>query len=258
MTTKRSLWMTLFWTLAALVFAYAIVYPNFGGNATMQFVTVFSLEKMLSMDNLLVMSLIFKYFGVTPRGQRRALTIGLTGAVVSRATLISGGVYFIDSLTWLLYGFAGFLLYSGYKMMTEEGDDYDPEESVVISFIRKNLGNLGLFVCCIVAVEVSDIMFAVDSIPASFGVSQNAFIIISANLFAVMGLRSLYHAVANGINLLHGIEKYIGAVLVLVGLNVFSNHFWIKVPEAYLMGAVFSILCAGVLACQPKQEKRNV
>lgn len=249
MTTKKSLTWTAYWISFALL-AAVFIYQNMGITPATQFLTIFTLEKMLSMDNLLVIFLIFKYFGINDsKRQQKALTYGIVGAFVFRGLLIGSGTYIVSHLTWLLYIFAAFLIYTGYKLCFTEDDGYSPDESKVVTFIQRRTGKYGAFIGCILAIEVSDIMFAVDSIPASFSVSQDMFIIMSANLFAVMGLRSLYHAVANGIEILHGIEKYIGIVLALVGSSVFVSHFWVHIPETYLMAAVFSVLGFGAYMC---------
>lgn len=255
MTTKKSLYLTLFWTALAGLFAAFVVYPNLGTVGTMQFVTVFSLEKLLSMDNLLVMYMIFAYFGIKKEQQARALWLGLAGAFLFRTLIISSGAYVVNHLSWVLYGFAAFLLYSGCGMLTEADGDYVPADSKIVMYIKNRFGHLGIFICAIAAVEISDIVFAVDSIPASFGVTQNSFIILTANLFAVLGLRSLYHAVSNGLEVLHGIEKYIGGVLCLVGINVFVTRLLVSVPETYLMIACASVLATGILICNQKNKK---
>lgn len=254
MTTKASLLWTAMWIMLAVAFSGYIYYDH-GLAPTMQYLTIFSLEKMLSMDNLLVIYLIFGYFGITDsKLQQRALTYGIIGAFVFRFGLIASGTYIVQHLTWLLYVFAAFLIYTGYKICCEEDGEYDPNDSKIVSYIKRKAGPGGAFIGCILAIEVSDIMFAVDSIPASFSVSQDMFIILTANMFALMGLRSLYHAVANGIEMLHGIEKYIGVVLALVGLSVFVSHLWFHIPETYLMAAVFSILGFGVIKCKGRAE----
>jgi tellurite resistance protein TerC len=255
MTTKQSLLWTGFWIFLALLFS-GYIYATQGLTSTVQYLTIFSLEKMLSMDNLLVIYLIFGYFGITDkRQQHRALTWGIIGAFVFRIGLIASGTYIVQQLTWLLYVFAAFLIYSGYKICFTEDDGYDPNDSKIVSYIKQKAGKTGAFVGCIVAIELSDIMFAVDSIPASFSVSQDMFIILSANLFAIMGPRSLYHAVANGMEMFDGIERYIGIVLALVGASVFVSHLWVHIPETYLMAAVFSILGFGVFKCKGKRNE---
>ncbi len=254
MKTSTSLILTGMWVGLAVAFSAMIIYPNFGPEKTMQFITVFSLEKLLSMDNLLVMSMIFGYFGIPKEKQSSALNWGLFGAVFFRSTIILSGGYIVNSLSWVLYIFAAFLIYAGYGMLSEDDGNYNPEESNVVNFVKRHFGRFGVFIACIVAIEISDILFAVDSIPASFGVSQDTFVILSANLFAVLGLRSLYHAVENGMSALSGIEKYVGAILMLVGANVLLEHFF-KVPEGFLMGLVFSILCFGIYKCKTTKKE---
>ncbi len=248
-TVKKSISMTVFYIGAALCFS-VFVFQRYGLDVTMEYLTVFALEKMLSMDNLLVIFMIFSYFGISKAEQHKALLLGILGAIVFRMSLILSGVYIVERMTWILYIFAAFLIYSGYKIMTGEEDGYDPEQSKIVSFLKNKFGKSGAFIGAVIAVEVSDIMFAVDSIPAAFSVTQNSFAILTANLFAVLGLRSLYHAIAHGIEMFNGIEKYIGAVLVLVGMSVFSNHFLIHIPETVLMGAVFFVLGMGIAMCR--------
>lgn len=254
MTTTKSLLWTGFYIIAAIAFAAMIIYPNFGPEKTMQFITVFSLEKLLSMDNLLVMFMIFKFFSITnPNDQKKALTWGLTGAVVLRTAVIVPGAYVVNHLTPVLYLCAAFLIYSGFSILkSEEDDGFDAADSKIVNWCKNKLG--GTLLAAIVAIEISDIMFAVDSIPASFGVTQDTFIVLTANFFAILGLRSLYFAVSNGLSVMDGIEKYIGAVLVIVGANVFCDHFWIKIPQGYLMGGVFAILCFGFVMCNKKEN----
>ncbi len=257
MNTRKSLMMTGFYILLAFLFA-GYIYVDMGSAKAIQFTTVFALEKLLSMDNLLVMFLIFQYFAINdPKEQKKALTLGIIGAVVFRTALILPGAYVVNHLTPVLYACAAFLIYSGYKICTSDDDGFDADDSSVIMWCTNNLGDKSKLFAAIVAVELCDIMFAVDSIPASFGVTQDPFIILTANLFAVLGLRALYFAVSNGLSIMSGIEKYIGAILVLVGLNVFCNHFWIKIPEWYLMGSVVVILCLGFIMCNKKEKEHG-
>lgn len=258
MTTKKSLLMTLFWTALAAIFAAAVIYPTWGTAGTIQFVTVFSLEKLLSMDNLLVIFLIFGYFKIDKKQQAIALWMGIIGAFFFRTTIITSGAFVLSHMSWLLYLFAAFLIYSGFKIIKTDDDGFDADDSGIIMWCTNNLGDYSKLLAAIVAIELCDIMFAVDSIPASFGVTQNPYIILSANLFAVLGLRSLYHAVANGLEVLHGIEKYIGGVLCLVGINVFVTRLLVSVPEMYLLIACASVLVTGALICKRHNNKKEL
>lgn len=258
MTTKQSLLWTGFWISLAIIASVFIGF-HFGIAKATQFIMVFTIEKLLSMDNLLVMFLIFKYFNIAKEQTATALTYGLIGSFILRTAIIVPGVYVVQHLAWLLYGFGAFLIYAGFKMLSSDDGGYEPEESKIVHGLRfKWFPWLSQFVCCIIAIELSDIIFAVDSIPASFGISQDTFIILSANLLAVLGLRSLYHAVSNGLEVLQGIEKYIGAILALVGVNVFISRLWVPIPDACLMATVFIILCIGVINCKRKSKNEEL
>lgn len=255
MTTSKSLIWTGIWTGLAIAVSVIIGIHAGSGKAT-QFLMVFSIEKLLSMDNLLVMFMIFKYFNIAWDKTASALTYGLLGAIVFRSALIVPGAYIIQHLTWLLYAFGSFLIYAGCKMFSGEDGEYNSDESKIVHGLRWTwFPQISQFVCCIIAIEISDIIFAVDSIPASFGITQDPLIVLPANLLAVLGLRSLYHAVSNGLAVLQGMERYIGAILALVGANVFVSRLWVHIPDACLMAAVFSILCIGVFNC--KKETAN-
>lgn len=242
-SARKSLAMTAFYVAAAMAFA-VYVWHSRGAESASQFVTIFWLEKLLSVDNLLVISLIFGYFAVPERQQHKALFYGLAGAIVFRGIFIFGGAFILSQLAWLLYGFAAFLIWSGVGLMRGGEDGFKPEDSWIVrwAFSRYSWAPL---LCAIIAIEVSDIMFAVDSIPASFGVSQNSFIIFTANLFAVLGLRSLYHAVNYGLTLLEGVEPWIGAALVALGLEVFAGHF-LHIPGWVTMCMTMGIIGTGV------------
>ena len=245
-TLRRSLLMAGGYVLAALVYAGSI-YLRQGASATSQFLTIFSLEQLLSVDNLLVISLIFGYFKIVKEKQHTALLYGIVGAIAFRAIAIYAGTALIERLTWLLYGFAGFLIWSGYQIMQGDEDGFDPAEKKLVQFIRKRFGSRSLFLAAIIAIEFSDIMFAVDSIPASFSISRDPGTILSANLLAVAGLRSLYHAVSQGLSMVAGLEKHIGLVLMMLGGFVFVDHFLMPVPSWFTMASVFTTLSIGVL-----------
>ena len=237
-TVRRSLLMAGVYVLAALVYAGS-VYVHQRAAATSQFLTIFSLEQLLSVDNLLVISLIFGYFKIPKEKQHSALLYGIVGAIAFRTMAIFAGTALLARLIWLLYGFAGFLIWSGYQLMQGDDEGFDPAEKKLVQIIRNRFGARSLFLAAVLAIEFSDIMFAVDSIPASFSISRDPAIILSANLLAVAGLRSLYHAVSQGLSMVAGLEKYIGLVLIMLGGFVFVDHFAIPVPSWFTMAAVF-------------------
>ena len=245
-SVRKSLSMAGGYVVVALIFAAGILHLK-GVEAASQFTTIFFLEQMLSIDNLLVISLIFGFFGISKRQQHTALLFGIIGAIVFRTAAILLGVALIEKLTWLLFVFAAFLIWSGIQIMRGDDGDFDPEEKAIVRWIKRTFGPSSMFLAAVLAIELSDIMFAVDSITASFSISRDAEIILAANLFAVAGLRSLYHAVAYGLSMVGGLERYIGAVLVLLGAEVFLDHFVLHVPSWATMAAVFGILALGVV-----------
>lgn len=249
-TVKRSLWMTAFYVAVSMAFG-GYIYYDMGLVAASQYLTVYGLEKMLSVDNLLVISLLFGYFGITANKQHTALIYGIVGAIVMRSVFIMSGELIIEKFQWALYGFAAFLIYTGTNIMTTEGDAFDPSERKLVRWLDKHL--VSCFVAAVVAVELSDVMFAVDSIPASFSVSSDKFIILAANIFAVLGLRSLYHAMQHGLKLFEGMEKYIGFVLVFLGVEVFVGHLYEPIASWKTMFIVFTILALGAWNNRPKK-----
>lgn len=245
-SVKRSLSMSGFYIVAGLAFG-GYIYLNHGGiEPASQYATIYLLEQMLSVDNLLVISLIFTYFGIEKKKQHTALLFGIAGAIFFRVLFIVTGSWLLDKVFWLVYIFAMFLIYTGYKIIKGGDDGFDPSDKKFIKWLKSS--KYGTFLAAIIAIELSDIMFAVDSIPASFSVSKDTFIILTANLFAVMGLRSLYHAVSYGISMFDGIEKYIGIVLVFLGAEIFAKHY-IEIPSYMTMGVVFTTLAIGIYRC---------
>lgn len=246
-TVKRSLSMTVFYMAISVLFSGYVYYAHGGIQPASQYLTIYGLEQMLSVDNLLVISLIFSYFGISPKKQHTALLYGIVGALFFRGLFILSGGWLLQKVEWLLFVFAAFLLYSGIQILRGGDSSFDPDQRKLIRFLKKHVGASSTFIAAIIAIELSDIMFAVDSIPASFSVSKDSFVILTANLFAVMGLRSLYHAVAHGISLLDGIEKYIGIVLMFLGAEIFFNRMVFEIPSYVTMAVVFGTLVIGVI-----------
>lgn len=254
-SVKRALTMTGFYALVSMSFS-VFMYFDKGFEAFSEYVTIYWLEQMLSVDNLLIISLIFGYFAIPKKHQHVALLYGIFGAIFFRVLFIAAGTAIVSTFSWVLYIFAAFLMYTGYKIVTA-GDDggMNPEDKKLIVWLKKRFGQSGAFIGAIIAIELTDIMFAVDSIPASFSISQDAYVILTANLFAVLGLRSLFHAVQAGVTFFEGIEKYIGAVLVLLGLEVFVHHLYHDLPAWVTMGGVFAVLGTGIVVSL--RNKRN-
>ncbi len=248
-TFREALAWTGVWTLAAFAFAFLIA-PNLirgwhhGDTAT--FVTGYLVELSLSMDNVFVMALIFRYFAVPEEWQHRVLFWGILGALIMRGVMIGAGTVLIHQFHWLLYVMGAFLIYSGIKMMrTDDNPAVEPEHNPAVRLVRKFCpmtdqfdgerfvtyqGGRRLFTpltLVLVMVETTDVVFALDSIPAIFGVTSNAFIIFTSNVFALLGLRSLYFVLASAIGSFQLLKYGLSLVLVLIGVKMLAER-WLK------------------------------
>ena len=239
-TPKQSLILCSLYAIIAVNFGILTQFDNIG-----QYLTIYMLETVLSVDNLLVISLIFAYFGIPKAQQHKALLFGIAGVIVFRALFISGGAALLDSFHWLVYLFAAFLIYTGVQIMRGDDGEFDPDKKWLVRVIKNRFGAAGAFWGAILAVELCDVMFALDSIPASLSISTDMFTVFTANMFAVIGLRAMYHAVAHGLTVLAGIERYVGAALVVLGGLVVAEAF-VHVPEAMSIVTTVSILGLGV------------
>lgn len=261
---KEALWWTLVWTVLTLLFNVGLYYWR-GTEVALQFFTGFLIERALSMDNLFVFLLIFSYFGVDSRYQHKVLMWGILGALVMRAVMIFAGVALVSMFHWVLYIFGGFLVITGVKMGFQSDEAVDPEKNIIVRLARRLLpvtptyhgGKFfvrieakrfatPLFIV-VIAIEVSDLVFAVDSIPAIFGVTTDAFIIYTSNVFAILGLRALYFAMAGIMNIFEYLKYGLAAVLTFIGIKmVLMDIFPISIVAALLI--VGGILVASIVA----------
>jgi tellurite resistance protein TerC len=248
----------------------AWVWHSRGGDDGMDYFTAFFVEKSLSLDNLFVISVIFAYFGVPRIYQHRVLFWGIIGVIVMRGILIGLGAPIVHSFDWVLLIFAAFLIFTGIKMVTAKDDD-DPgiENSRVLKFVQKHFhvspflhghsffirektGHLGktrlvatpLFLA-LVTIEMADLIFAVDSIPAVLAITTEPFVVYTSNIFAVLGLRTLYFAVAAVIHRFHYMKYALSIILVFIGMKAFYAHFFDKVPAILSLSITLGTLVAG-------------
>jgi tellurite resistance protein TerC len=221
---------------------------NLNQQAVIQYFTGYLLETALAFDNIFVISLIFAYFAVPREYQHRVLFWGIVGAIVFRAIFISAGAVVVNSWTWVLYVFAAFLIWTGWKMLTSgEGEAVRLEDNKLIKFLRRRMrvtdriechnflvrrphprtGRLVLFATplflALVTVEAADIIFAVDSVPAIFAVTRDPFIVYTSNIFAILGLRSMYFMLAAAVERFKYLKYGLSAVLVLIGVKIIWN-----------------------------------
>ncbi len=261
---KEALWWTLVWTVLTLAFNVGVYYFR-GSEVALQFFTGFLIERSLSVDNLFVFLLIFTFFGVDSKYQHKVLMWGILGALVMRAAMIFLGVALVNEFHWLLYVFGGFLIYTGIKMGVQSDESVHPENNVVVRLAQKVLPVTSrydggkfftwengkrvatpLFIV-VIAIEVSDVVFAVDSIPAIFGVTTDAFIIYTSNVFSILGLRALYFALAGIMKLFEYLKYGLAAVLAFIGIKmVLMDIYPISIVVALLV--VAGILIVSIIA----------
>jgi tellurite resistance protein TerC len=233
---EAAIWSAVWVTLAGIF--SAIVFWHLGHQKGLEFVSGYLIELSLSVDNLFVFLLIFSYFKVPSKFQHRVLFWGVMGALVMRISMIFLGTALITRFHWLIYVFGAFLIYTGIKMFRQEETDIHPEDNPLVKLIRrflpitnhydgekfftvengKRTGTLLLLV--LVIVEVSDLIFAVDSIPAIFGVTTDTFIIYTSNVFAILGLRSLYFLLAGVVEKFHYLKMGLAVVLTFIGIKM--------------------------------------
>jgi tellurite resistance protein TerC len=261
------------WIGLAAVFAVLELFWH-GRAQALQFVTGYIIELSLSVDNLFVFLVIFRYFKVPDQHQHKVLFWGILGALLMRGVFIVAGVGLIRRFSWITYAFGALLVYSGLKLLRQGEAEIHPEKNPVLRvfrralpvtkdyvggqfFTRENvLCATPLFVVLLV-VETSDILFAVDSIPAVLAITLNAFIVYTSNVFAILGLRSMYFAVAGMMDLFHYLHYGLSVVLILIGLEMLGSHY-INVPTGWALSIVLFVLGASIVASLLNPQNKPV
>ena len=282
-TFKEALIWSTIWFCLAMLFSMGLK-PMRGEKEALEFVTGYLIELSLSMDNVFVIALIFGYFQVPAQYQHRVLFWGILGALIMRGALIGVGVALITLMNFLLYVFGAFLVYSGIKMVFVETEVH-PEKNRVVKLARKLYpvtpqldgqkfithweGKRALTPLALVLlmVETTDLIFAVDSIPAIFAVTTKPFIVFTSNVFAILGLRSLYFVLAGAISYFRYLKVGLSLVLVFIGVKMLidthdrPNPYWFQydIPTSVSLLAVAGIILASIFAsiAAAKREKRN-
>lgn len=264
-TLKESLTWTAVWIALALLFNLG-VWHFAGPQKGLEFFTGYLIEKSLSVDNVFVFALLFSYFSVPPAFQHKVLFWGILGALVMRAIMIVAGAALIATFSWIIYVFGAFLILTGLKMIFKRAQEIHPERNPVVRLFKKIMPVTSdyqgdkffvrhrgilmatpLFVVLLM-VEVSDLIFAVDSIPAIFAVTTDPFIVYTSNVFAILGLRSLYFALAGVMNKFRYLKIGLGAVLAFVGVKMLLAHSPWKIDTLLSLGVIVLILAASVIA----------
>ncbi len=255
---------SLVWIALAAGFA-VLVFFWLGKQKALEFTTGYLVEESLSVDNLFVFLVLFRYFRVPAPFQHKVLFWGIIGALVTRGLFILFGVSLITRFHWMIYVFGAFLIVTGVKMLRPEQADIEPEKNLVLRLLRNRMPVTAgfeedrffvrrdgmryatpLFVV-LLAVETTDILFAADSIPAILAITQDPFIVYTSNVFAILGLRSLYFALAGMIDAFHHLHYGLAAILVLIGTKMLTSGV-VEVPIHITLMVVGGILAVSVLA----------
>ena len=277
---KEAILWSAFWISLALVFNVG-VYFLFGKAQAFDFFTAYVLEKSLSVDNLFVFIMIFGYFNIAPKYQHRVLFWGIFGALIMRAIFIFAGVALIQKFSWIMYIFGAFLVYTGIHMIAGKNEEssFDPEKNFIMRLFRKMMpvtneasghdffvrkaGVLHAtpFFLALLFIEISDVVFAVDSIPAVLSVSKDIFIVFTSNIFAILGLRSLYFAL-NGIMSYFFYLKYaLAGILSFIGLKMCINEFshmfgyGFHISNYVSLGIIVSLLTISIIFSVIQKKK---
>lgn len=269
---KEAMLLSLFWIGIALIFNGFLYYYE-GSKKAMEFLAGYLIEKSLSVDNLFVFIVIFGYYKIDQTYQHKILFWGIIGALVMRAFFILTGVALIQKFAWTTYVFGGFLVYTGIKMALAGDAEVDPSTNPVLKIAKKLFPMTDdheggkffihrggkwlatpLFIVLLI-VETTDVVFAVDSIPAILAISTDPFIVFSSNVFAILGLRALYFALAGVMGMFHYLKYGLAVVLAFVGVKMIISHHY-KLPISVALGVVVGILALSVIASLmlPKKE----
>lgn len=261
------------WVILALLFNL-FVFVEFGKAKALEFFTGYLIEKSLSVDNIFVFILIFSYFSVKDQYQHKILFWGIIGALIMRGIFIFAGVALINRFHWIVIIFGTFLVYSGIKMLLHKDAEVDPDKNTLVRFFRKyfpvsetqhgdrlfirqngRLFATPLFVVLLV-IESSDLIFAVDSIPAILAISKDTFIVYTSNIFAILGLRSLYFVVSGIMKYFRYLRVGLAFVLSFVGLKMLASYFEFEVTTLLSLSIIIIILLVSILASVLIKEKK--
>jgi len=263
-TIRESAWWTVFWCSLALIFN-GWVWWEFGQQRGLEFFMGYLVEWSLSMDNVFVFVVIFAYFGVPLKYQYRVLFWGILGAIVMRLTFILAANQLIRHFDWIFYVFGAFLIYTGVKLARSHGGETHPDQNIVLRFARRRLrvaegshgdrffvrqGGRGfvtpLFLVLLV-IESTDVIFAIDSVPAIFGITKEPFIVFTSNVFAIMGLRALYFLLAGVMNLFRYLHYGLAAILIFIGVKMLLHELW-HPPHWVSLLVIVLLLGASIVA----------
>ena len=271
--SREALLWSLFWVALALGFN-ALVWRRFGSQAGLEFLTGYVVEKSLSVDNLFVFVVVFRSLAIPAVYQHRVLFWGVVTALVLRAGMIVGGTALLARFDWLVFVFGGFLVLSGLKLLLDRNEEPHPERSAAFRWIRRVVPTTSAFhghsffareggrrvatplLLALALIEISDVVFAVDSIPAIFAVTRDPFIVFTSNIFAILGLRTLYFLLANAMEKFVYLKPGLAAVLAFVGVKMIVAEA-VHVPPAISLAVIAAILATSVVASWLEVRRRG-
>lgn len=270
---SEALGWTSFWVTLALAFN-GFVYFTRGPVAATEFFAGYLLEQSLSVDNIFVIILILRYFKVAPQYHHKVLFWGILGAIVMRGSLIALGAMLLANIHWVFYVFGAFLVFTGIRMAFVTQDEEDIGDNSIVRFLRRTLrltkeyhqdrfvvvvNGLRYFtplMVVLIVVEITDLVFAIDSIPAIFAITKDTFIVFTSNIFAVMGLRSLFFVIAGVMGLFHYLKYGLSVILSLIGVKmIIHDHF--PIPVEWTLGAIAVILGASIILSLMYPEQKS-
>ena len=270
---REAIGWTIVWVVLAGAFAVLIYFfghtltgnrvrPN--SELTLEFLTGYLIEESLSVDNLFVFLVIFGYFAVPRKYQHGVLFWGVVSALVMRGIFILVGIKLLNAFSWLMYVFGGILIYSGIKLLGQEETEIEPEKNIVLRVFRRffhltdNYEDDKFFVVrqgiryatplavVLVMIETTDLLFATDSIPAVLAITREPFIVYTSNVFAILGLRSLYFALAGMIEVFHLLHYGLSVILIFIGVKMLASHY-VHIPIGTALGAVAGVLLISIV-----------
>ncbi len=273
---KEAMLWTAFWVTLAMLFCVG-VYFFYGHGKAMEFLAGYLIEYSLSIDNLFVFMLIFRFFNVPHAHEHKALFWGILMALVTRGVFIFAGVALINTFNWVMYIFGAFLIFTGIKMALNKQTEVHPDKNIAIKLLRyfipvtKRFSGAKFFVvrrgvrfatpmlAVLLALETTDILFAVDSIPAVLAITKDPFIVYTSNVFAILGLRSLFFAISGLMRLFHLLHYGLAAILTFVGVKMLIEDFF-HVPVAASLLVIASILTVSIVSSLiwPDKEEGEV
>ena len=260
---RESLMLCSIWIFVALLFG-GFVFYFLGSDKFAEYLTAYIIEYSLSVDNMFVFLMIFKYFGVERKHQAKVLVIGILSAVVMRLVFIFAGIELIKRFSWLLYVFGLVLIYTGIKMFFSRDENVDIERNIVLKLLRKHIKmhlnmeegrffvkEAGRYIptmmfAVLLLIETTDLIFAIDSIPAVLSISQDRLIVYSSNIFAVVGLRSLYFSLSALHDYFRYLKQGVSVALVYVGLKMFLSHF-VHITPFFSLTVVIVIIATSII-----------